>query len=69
MDFIESKKTYIINCITIQYLFFSVMGVFVARQSHTIMLYSAHIVYFHIARVFLYNTTVPCIYTDCPNAN
>ena len=30
---------------------FSVMSVFFARQSHTIMLYSSHIIYFHIARV------------------
>jgi hypothetical protein len=52
MVFIESKKTHIINCITLQYLFFFCYGcVFFARQSHTIMLYSSHIIYCHIARV------------------
>ncbi len=54
MVFIESKKTHIINCITLQYLFFfcyECVCVFFARQSHTIMLYSSHIIYCHIARV------------------
>jgi len=52
MVFIESKKTHIINCITLQYLFFFLLWVcFFARQSHTIMLYSSHIIYCHIARV------------------
>jgi hypothetical protein len=49
--FIESKETHIINIVTIQHLCFSVMSVF-ARQSHAIILYSAHSVYIHIARVF-----------------
>ena len=54
MVFIESKKTHIINCITLQYLFFFLLWVcFFARQPHTIMLYKSHIIYCRIARVIL----------------
>ncbi len=46
------KKTHIINSISLHYLFFFLLWVcFFARQSHTIMLYSSHIIYCHIARV------------------
>ena len=52
MVFIESKKDAHnkLHHITI-FVLFSVMSVFFARQSHTIMLYSSHIIYCHIARV------------------
>jgi hypothetical protein len=70
MVFIESKKTHIMNCITLQYLFFfSVMSVFFCQTItyYNVVQFPHHLLPYCTSD--LYSITAHCIYTDCLNTN